>query len=205
MSRLIAALIFAVAVVAMADDNSKLDELGQVPRIRVKFDGSLDSCGEENVKWSGQKPKSPEWNRSRGGKALKLSKESGYPEAEGFRLGGEWTLVAIAKGASESDGIIWSIGSGRGRGSRALALAGTGRGGVKLVTWQGRENSAKVLVLKDVPNFSRQFHVYAVAKTEDGAISLWVDGKKAGEANDALARSRILARRPDWCVPTERR
>ena len=70
MSRLIVALILGTAAVAVADDNSKLDELGQVPRIRVRFDGSLDSCGEEKVTWSRQKPKSPEWNRSRGGKAL---------------------------------------------------------------------------------------------------------------------------------------
>ena len=183
MSRLIAALILGAAAVAVADDNSKLDELGQLPRIRVKFDGSLDSCGEEMVKWSGQKAKGLVWTASRGGKALKMSRQSVYPELEGFRLGDEWTLVAVAKGAPEGEGIVWAIGTGRGKGSRALALAGTGRGGVKLATWQGRESSAKVLALKDVPNFARQFHVYAVSKTEGGTVSLWVDGKKAGEAS----------------------
>ena len=143
MSRLIAALILvAASAVAAADGDPTLDELGQVPRIRVRFDDALDSCGEENVKWSGQKPKRLEWSVSRGGKALKLSSESSYPEVEGFRLGDEWTLVAVAKGAPKGEGIIWSIGTGRGKGSRALALAGTGRGGVKLVTWHGRERSA---------------------------------------------------------------
>ena len=113
MSRLIAALILvAASAVAAADGDPTLDELGQVPRIRVRFDGALDSCGEENVKWSGQKPKRLEWSGSRGGKALKLSSESGYPEVEGFRLGDEWTLVAVAKGAPKGEGIIWSIGTG---------------------------------------------------------------------------------------------
>lgn len=185
--------LFAVAFVTMAaclfaaigeEDNANLDELGQMPRIHVRFDGNFESSGEFAPKWALGKRSKPEWTGSRGGKALKLGGATDYPGFDGLGLGDEWTIVAIAKAAEGAEKMILTVGNGHGRGSRSIGLATTGKGGVKLVTWVGGKGSEnKLLVMKDVVHLTKQFHMYAIVKEEGGGVSLWVDGKNAGSSD----------------------
>lgn len=175
------------------DDNAKLDELGTIPLMRLRFDGNLDSSGDKACAFDGtymaKHRKGPVYVASRGGKAhaLKLGNEGFFPFLTGLPLGEEWTLVTVAKGVNAEGALIWSSGTARGRGSRAFGLAATGKGGVKLLQWWGAGDEAKLLTMKDVVHFDKQFHCYAVVKSADGAISLWVDGKKAGESREFAA------------------
>ena len=192
LSLLLAAAFLSAATELSAasgeEDSANLDELGQMPRIRVRFDGNFDFSGEDSPQWTLGKKAKPEWTPSRGGKALKLGGGTDYPGFDALGLGDEWTIVAIAKGAEGPEKIIFTVGNGRGIGSRAIGLAGTGKGGAKLVTWfGGKGNENKLLAMKDVVHFSRQFHVYAVVKDDGGKVSLWVDGKKAGESDCDLS------------------
>ncbi|MBR0196823.1 MAG: VCBS repeat-containing protein [Kiritimatiellae bacterium] len=180
-------LVLGVAIAAAAlgdDDNARLDELGQIPRLHAKLDGEFDSSGDEAIAWDKKSlPRSPKWVESRNSKALKI--EDSTPCISNLKLGDEWTITVIAKGAAEENGIIWSIGSARGKGTRAIALASTGKGGAKLVTWWGRDDKNKLLAMKDVIHFDKQFHVYSVTYSDETkTIALWVDGKKAGESKE---------------------
>ncbi len=165
------------------DDNQKLDELGQVPRLRTKFDGSFDSFGDEAPSWEFSRSMKPQWAPSRGGKALRLGGSTDYPSFGSLSLGAEWSIVVIAKGV-EGEKMIFTLGDGRGRGAKSIGLAGTGKGGVKLVTWHGRQEDNSLIAMKNVVHFDKQFHVYAIVKQESGHLSLWVDGKKAGEPRE---------------------
>ena len=176
------------------DDNAQLDELGQVPLMRLRFDGTLDSAGEracafDNRQMAKLRQKGPSYVAARSGKqrALRLGANGFFPSITNMSFGDEWTIVAIAKGVDAEGAIIWSSGTARGKGSRALALAATGKGGVKLVQWWGGAADGKLLAMKDVVHFGQQFHVYAVTKGADGAVALWVDGKKAGESREFAA------------------
>ena len=176
------------------DDNAQLDELGQVPLMRLRFDGTLDSAGEracafDNRQMAKLRQKSPSYVAARSGelRALRLGANGFSPSITNMSFGDEWTIVAIAKGVDAEGAIIWSSGTARGKGSRALALAATGKGGVKLVQWWGGAADGKLLAMKDVVHFGQQFHVYAVTKGADGAVALWVDGKKAGESREFAA------------------
>ena len=176
------------------DDNAQLDELGQVPLMRLRFDGTLDSAGEracafDNRQMAKLRQKGPAYVAARGGeqRALRLGANGFFPSITNMAFGDEWTIVAIAKGVDAEGAIIWSSGTARGKGSRALALAATGKGGVKLVQWWGGAADGKLLAMKDVVHFGQQFHVYAVTKGADGAVALWVDGKKAGESREFAA------------------
>lgn len=178
--------IIAAAASHADDDNEHLDELGQIPRIRTRFDGSYESWGEEKQKWNMPRKGSPDWVESRGGKALRLGGASEFPAFDPVGLGSEWTIVTIARGCETQDAVIWTVGSGhpvhtRTKGS--IALASTGKGGVKLVAWMRGDQGNTLLAMKNVVHFDKQFHVYAVVRNEDGKISLWVDGKKAGESD----------------------
>ncbi|MBQ3672772.1 MAG: hypothetical protein II924_04385 [Kiritimatiellae bacterium] len=176
------------------DDNAQLDELGQVPLMRLRFDGTLDSAGEracafDNRQMAKLRQKGPSYVAARSGeqRALRLGANGFFPYITNMSFGDEWTIVAIAKGVDAEGAIIWSSGTARGKGSRALALAATGKGGVKLVQWWGGAADGKLLAMKDVVHFGQQFHVYAVTKGADGAVALWVDGKKAGESREFAA------------------
>ena len=176
------------------DDNAQLDELGQVPLMRLRFDGTLDSAGEracafDNRQMAKLRQKGPSYVAARSGeqRALRLGANGFFPSITNMSFGDEWTIVAIAKGVDAEGAIIWSSGTARGKGSRALALAATGKGGVKLVQWWGGAADGKLLAMKDVVHFGQQFHVYAVTKGADGAVALWVDGKKAGESREFAA------------------
>jgi len=176
------------------DDNAQLDELGQVPLMRLRFDGTLDSAGErtcafDNRQMAKLRQKGPSYVAARSGKqrALRLGANGFFPSITNMSFGDEWTIVAIAKGVDAEGAIIWSSGTARGKGSRALALAATGKGGVKLVQWWGGAADGKLLAMKDVVHFGQQFHVYAVTKGADGAVALWVNGKKAGESREFAA------------------
>ena len=184
------AFLFALALAVLPadavadDDNSRLDELGMIPRLHFRFDGNFDPVGEEAPKWDLGKKK-PEFTQSRGGKAVVCSSARGFPGFDTLALGDEWTILVIARGPEEAgERMLWAIGSGHGKGTRCLSLASTGKGGVKLVAWTGRTNSNTLIAQKDVVHFSKQFHVYAVTKGENNTVALWVDGKKAGERND---------------------
>lgn len=201
------------------DDNAKLDELGQVPKMRLKFDGSLASWGDvacafDDRDRTGSRAKGPVYVAARGGAngALQLGANGCRPSLANVTLGDEWTIVAVAKGVNTEGAIIWSSGTARGKGTPAFALAATGRDGVKLVQWRGGANDGKLLAMKDVVHFDRQFHVYAVTKGADGAVALWVDGRKAGDSSefvaDGLARTFTFggfhgAGRGGGCVPAD--
>ena len=166
------------------DDNTKLDELGMVPRIRTRFDGDFASFGEQDARWELGKKSKPQWTDARGGKALKLGGATDYPLFGNLNLQNEWTIVVIAKGEARPESMILTVGNGHGRGSRAIGLASTGKGGVKLVTWVGgKTNENKLLAMRDVVHFDKQFHFYAIVKPAAGPVALWVDGKKAGESD----------------------
>ncbi|MBR1870422.1 MAG: hypothetical protein IJ802_01170, partial [Kiritimatiellae bacterium] len=188
-------LTLSLALQAQEEDNSRLDELGQVPRRHIAFNGSLENSGEEACDWDGKhwaKIKSKaQWCKARGGDdaAMRLGCGEGvFPFFSNMTLGDEWTMVGVVKGIEKENAIIWSLGSARGRGTQAFALA-SGKNGVKVVQWHGAQKDAQMLVMKDVEHFARQFHVYALVKNADG-LQLWVDGKKAGESaafiNDGL-------------------
>ena len=89
----------------------------------------------------------------------------------------EWTLVTIQKGVDEDEAPVWTWGDE----TRSLALAGTGRGGVKLSSRQ--DDKRKMHAVKNhIAHFDRQFHCYAVTHTAGSTdIALYVDGRKAGE------------------------
>ena len=173
------ALVFAGAFLAFADDdNSMLDELGSTPRYRTKFEGKIDSWGEETPKWDiGNKRLT--FAQSRDGKALRLA--GAFPILRDIGLSEEWTIVVIARGpaAGEGDRILWGLGSGDK--GRSLALASAGNNGVKLVTWKDAGSDVKMLAMKNVVHFAKQYHVYSVVKKDGGPVQLWIDGKKAGE------------------------
>lgn len=180
------ALAAASAFVAFADDddNSKLDELGSTPRIRTKFEGKLDSWGEDTPRWDvgGRQPK---YVSARGGKAARLT--GVFPELKNPGLSDEWTIVVIARGPEKGEGdrIIWCLGDGAK--GRSLALASTGGNGVKLVSWKDGGADVKLLGMKNVVHFRRQYHVYSVVKKDGGPVQLWIDGKRAGEGEVDLA------------------
>lgn len=178
----IVALLCAVSGVFAADGDGRLDELGQVPRLRAKFDGNFDSSGDEQITWDKRSlPRRPEWIQSRAGKALKMSAEGGCPVAGRLGLGDEWTILVVATGPKSGSGVVWSA-DGRGGNGGELALVGDGRGGVRLVARRGRMVADKVVAAKGVEHFSRQFHAYAMTKDVAGNVALWIDGKRTGSA-----------------------
>lgn len=174
----------AFAVFADDDDNSKLDELGSTPRFWTKFENKLDSWGEETPKWDiGTKRLT--FVMSRGGKAVRLS--GVYPSLQDVNLSEEWTIVTIARGPEKGDGdrMIWCLGSGD-KGA-SIALASSGATGVKLVSWKDSGSNVKIVAMKNVVHFGKQYHVYSVVKKDGGPVQLWIDGKKAGEGEIDLA------------------
>lgn len=185
--------VFSIALTchgaANENDNSKLDELGQVPRCHIAFNGDWDSSGAEDCRWDANGMaktwrRGAVWTKTRKDHngALKLG-GGVYPNFSNLPLENEWTIVVIAKGSSVDNGIIFAHGSGHGRGTRAFGLAGGGKGTVKLLEWWGSSHDAKLLAMKDVVHYDRQFHTYAIVKESGKHVSLWVDGKKAGESD----------------------
>ncbi len=164
------------------------DEVGTEPKFRVFFNGDFESVGEERPDWD-KKPKQykTEWTPSAGGPKGALKLQSGcHPWFRNMTLDKEWTIITIQKGEDEDGSLLWSIGSGHGRGGRSFGLAGTGRSGVKLIGWTGRQPDVKLFAVRNsIPYYDKQFHVYAVVHpANSGKVVLYVDGKKAGEAGE---------------------
>lgn len=186
-----ASAVFVLAATATAafspaakadDDNSKLDELGTIPRLRAKFDGNTDPCGEEKCVWTGMKAAS--FVKSREGKAVVCGEGKGYAATSSLGLGSEWTIVTVAKApAGDGEKFIWTLGSGSGKGAKAMGLATNGKGGVKLVSWETGAGANTVLAMRNVAHADKQFHMYAVTKADSGPVTLWIDGKKAGSSD----------------------
>ena len=173
------------------EDNANLDELGQMPEMRLRFDGNLDSSGVVECNFdkryiADHRKKGMTFVPSRAGEktALKLGDGGFFPYVDNVPMSDEWSIVVVAKGVDRENAIILSSGTARRKGSRAFGLVGTGKGGVKLVQWWGSSNEQKLLAMKDVIHFDKQFHTYSIVYSGNGEISLWVDGKKAGESKE---------------------
>lgn len=184
-------LAFGLQAVAQSTDFGELmadgtDEVNTLPKFRIYFTGQFKSVGETKPDWDRNLRKNrTEWTASMKGAqgALKLQ-EGCYPWFRNLQLDKEWTIITIQKGEDKEGALLWALGSGHGRGSYTFGLEGTGRGGVKLVSWHGHSADVKLLAIKNsIPYYDKQFHMYAVVHPANSTqVSLYVDGKLAGES-----------------------